>query len=212
MDVADTPEKATRWRRRKTARPPEILDAALLVFAEKGFAGARMEDIAARAGVTKGTIYLYFQNKEAVFKSLVRDSIGTTLQGVLDATRTFDGSARDLLRFVLTTMGRFLTTSDRAVLPKIILGESGNFPELARFYREEIIARGLGMLTGIMRHGMERGEFRQMNSEHAAKLAIAPMLLIALWRTTFAQFDPEPFDYESFAADHIETFLKGLSP
>src|SRR5678815_5631472 len=105
----------TRWRRRKEARPNEILEAALAIFAEKGFAGARMEDIAERAGVTKGTIYLYFENKEAVFKSLVRDSIGTTIDGVLDAARTFDGSARDLLVFVLTTMGRFLTTSDRVV-------------------------------------------------------------------------------------------------
>jgi AcrR family transcriptional regulator len=212
MELERNAAKAARWRRRKTARPSEILDAALQVFAEKGFTGARMEDIAVRAGVTKGTIYLYFQNKEAVFKSLVRDSIGTTLQGVRDATRTFDGSARDLLRFVLTTMGGFLTTSDRAVLPKIILGESGNFPELARFYREEIIAHGLGMLTGIIERGIERGEFRQINPDHAAKLAIAPMLLIALWRTTFAQFDTEPFDYEGFADTHIQTLMKGLSP
>ena len=72
-----TPEQ--RWTRRKQARPAEILDAALKVFAEKGYAGARMDDIARRAGVTKGTIYLYFENKEAVFKSLVRESIGTTL-------------------------------------------------------------------------------------------------------------------------------------
>jgi AcrR family transcriptional regulator len=208
--TAEKPQ--TRWRRRKDARAPEILDAALSVFAEKGFAGARMEDIAAKAGVTKGTIYLYFQNKEAVFKSLVRDSIGTTLSGVLEASKTFEGSARDLLRFVLTTMGHFLTTSDRVVLPKIILAEAGNFPELLRFYREEIIANGLGVLSGVMARGMERGEFRRMNPDHAARLAIAPMLLSALWRTTFAPFDEEPFDYQGFIAVHIDTLLKGLSP
>jgi AcrR family transcriptional regulator len=212
MELLESAEKAARWRRRKTARPAEILDAALQVFAEKGFAGARMEDIAARAGVTKGTIYLYFQNKEAVFKSLVRDSIGTTLQGVLEASKTFDGSAKDLLRFVLTTMGRFMTTSDRIVLVKIVLGESGNFPELLRFYREEIIAKGLGVLTGVMAHGMARGEFRQMNPDHAARLCIGPMLLAALWRVTFAQFDEEPFDYDGYVETHIQTLLKGLSP
>jgi AcrR family transcriptional regulator len=201
-----------RWKRRKEARPPEILDAALAVFAEKGYAGARMEDIAARAGVTKGTIYLYFQNKEAVFKSLVRDSIGTTLQGVTDISRQFDGSARELLRLVLTTMARFLTTSDRVVLVKVILAESGNFPELLRFYREEIIAKGLGVLTGVMARGMESGEFRQMSPEFAARLCVAPMLFVALWRTTFAQFDKEPFDYQGFVAAHIETLMKGLSP
>jgi AcrR family transcriptional regulator len=207
-----TPQRDRRWKRRKEARPPEILDAALAVFAEKGFAGARMDDIAARAGVSKGTIYLYFQNKEAVFKSLVRDSIGTTLEGVTDASHDFEGSARDLLQFVLTTMARFLTTSDRVVLVKVILAESGNFPELLRFYREEIIARGLALLTGVMVRGMESGEFRRMNPDFAARLCVAPMLFVALWRTTFAQFDTEPFDYQGFVAAHIETLMKGLSP
>lgn len=204
--------RESRWKRRKEARPPEILEAALAVFAEKGFAGARMEDIAARAGVTKGTIYLYFQNKEAVFKSLVRDSIGTTLEGVTDASRHFEGSARELLRLVMTTMARFLTTSDRVVLVKVILAESGNFPELLRFYREEIIAKGLALLTGVMARGMESGEFRKMNPDFAARLCVAPMLFAALWRTTFAQFDTEPFDYQGFVAAHIETLTKGLAP
>jgi hypothetical protein len=131
---------------------------------------------------------------------------------VLEASKTFDGSAKDLLRFVLTTMGRFMTTSDRIVLVKIVLGESGNFPELLRFYREEIIAKGLGVLTGVMAHGMARGEFRQMNPDHAARLCIGPMLLAALWRVTFAQFDEEPFDYDGYVETHIQTLLKGLSP
>jgi AcrR family transcriptional regulator len=162
--------------------------------------------------VTKGTIYLYFENKEAVFKSLVRDSIGTTIDGVLDAARTFDGSARDLLVFVLTTMGRFLTTSDRVVLPKIVLAESGNFPELVRFYREEIIAKGLGVLTSVIARGIENGEFRAIEPDFAARLCVAPMLFIALWRTTFATLEREPFDYDGFIRTHIETLLRGLAP
>ncbi len=206
----DRPEG--RWQRRKDARRPEILEAALAVFAEKGFAGARMEDIAVRAGVTKGTIYLYFQNKDAVFKSLVRDSIGTTIDGVVSAAENIDGSARELLTFVLTTMGRFLTTSDRVVLPKIILAESGNFPELVRFYRDEIIAKGLGVLTAVVARGVAQGEFRAINPDFAARLCIAPMLFIALWRTTFASLDSEPYDYDGFVATHIETLMKGLAP
>src|ERR1700691_6409159 len=101
----DTP---ARWRRRKEARPQEILDAALMVFAEKGYASARMDDIAARAGVTKGTIYLYFDGKEAVFKTLVRDSIGDTLQRVIETAHRFEGSAADRLRLMLPTIGRLL--------------------------------------------------------------------------------------------------------
>src|ERR1700743_2411208 len=123
--LADSP---TRWTRRKEARPTEILDAALKVFAEKGYAGARMDDIARRAGVTKGTIYLYFENKEAVFKTLVRDSIGATLMGVTSAVQSFEGSAREMLTFALNAMAHLLTNSDRVVLPKIIIADSGNFP------------------------------------------------------------------------------------
>src|SRR5580765_1829836 len=95
------PTSSARWTRRKEARPSEILDAALKEFAEKGYAGARMDDIARRAGVTKGTIYLYFENKEAVFKTLVRDTIGATLAGVTANARDVQGSAKDLLRFAL---------------------------------------------------------------------------------------------------------------
>src|SRR5437773_12079041 len=130
-------EAQLRWRRRKEARPQEILEAALSVFAEKGFAATRMDDIAQRAGVTKGTIYLYFNSKEEVFKSLVRESIGETINRVSENASAFQGSARELLVFVIRAIGSFLRTSDRVVLPKIILAEAGNFPELLRFYRFE---------------------------------------------------------------------------
>src|ERR1700759_3068260 len=153
---------AARWTRRKQARPAEILDAALKVFAEKGYAGTRMDDIARRAGVTKGTIYLYFESKEAVFKSLVRDTIGTTLAGVAAGVQNFQGPAKDLIRFALTTMGHLLTASDRVVLPKIIIAESGNFPELARFYREEIIERGMALMASLIERGITQGEFRKV--------------------------------------------------
>jgi AcrR family transcriptional regulator len=200
-----------RWRRRKDERPQEILDAALAVFAERGFAAARMDDIAARAGVTKGTIYLYFENKDAMFKALVRESIGAQLGQVLDNVRAFDGKASDLLRMVVTTVGEFLRTSDRVVLPKIIVAEAGNFPELARFYREEIIDKGLGAMAGVIARGIARGEFRKMDPQHAARLCIAPILLAAVWRTTFAQFDAAPYDYHGLLETHLDVLLRGFS-
>lgn len=202
---------APRWRRRKDARPQEILEAALACFAEKGFAAARMDDIAKRAGVTKGTIYLYFQNKEAVFKALVRESIGTQVAQVADNARVFDGKASDLLRIAVMTVGEFLRTSDRVVLPKIIVAEAGNFPELARFYREEIIDKGLGAMSAVIARGIERGEFRNVDPQHAARLCIAPVLLAAVWRTTFAQFDVTPYDYQGFLETHLDVLLRGLA-
>ena len=200
-----------RWTRRKQARPNEILDAALKVFAEKGFAGARMDDIARRAGVTKGTIYLYFENKEAVFKTLVRDSIGATLAGVTAGTRDFQGSAKDLLRFALGAMAHLLTTSDRVVLPKIIIAESGNFPELARFYREEIVDKGIALMSGLIERGIAQGEFRRVPVEHAVRLCIAPVLLGAMWRVTFAQFDADPYDYKGLIDTHLDVLFRGLA-
>ncbi|MGD0864077.1 MAG: TetR/AcrR family transcriptional regulator [Rhizomicrobium sp.] len=209
MDTdTDTP---TRWRRRKEARPQEILEAALMVFAEKGYASARMDDIAARAGVTKGTIYLYFDNKEAVFKTLVRDSIGDTLARVVEAAERFEGSASDLLRLMLRTIGQFVRTSDRVVLPKIVIGELGNFPELMRFYREEVVEKGLAALGSVISRGVARGEFRDVAPEHAARLCIAPILLAAVWRTTFARIDSETYDLEGLIETHIDVLLRGLA-
>ena len=126
---------AKRWRRRKDARPPEILDAALAVFAQKGFAATRLDDVAAKAGITKGTIYLYFDSKQALFEALARQSVGAQIDQVTAQLAAFPGSSADLLRFVLTTMGRFAMTSDRVVLPRLVLAEAANFPELAEFWR-----------------------------------------------------------------------------
>jgi len=209
--MMDAPSGQRRWQRRKDARPQEILDAALSLFAEKGFAATRMDDIASRAGVTKGTIYLYFQSKEEVFKSLVRESIGTTLSSVIENAGAFEGSARALLKLVLRTVGRFMLTSDRIVLPKIVLAEAGNFPELVRFYRSEIIEKGLALLSSVFARGIASGEFRSdVKPEHAARLAIAPVLLAALWRTTFAPLEAEPYDLEGLIEAHLAVFLKGL--
>jgi AcrR family transcriptional regulator len=202
---------AVRWTRRKQARPSEILEAALSVFAQKGYAGTRMDEIARRAGVTKGTIYLYFESKEAVFKSLVRDTIGAMLAGVTADIGNFQGSAKDLIRFALDAMAHLLTTSDRVVLPKIIIAESGNFPELARFYREEIIDRGLALLSSLIERGIAQGEFRRVPLQHAVRLCIAPVLLGAIWRVTFSQFDTEPYDYKGLIDTHLDVLFHGLS-
>ena len=209
--MLSNPSQPQRWKRRKAARPQEILEAAMGVFAAKGYAGTRMEDIAREAGVTKGTIYLYFENKETVLKALVRGSIGSTIDQVTGQVQNFTGSTPELLRFVLTAMGQFIVMSDRVVLPKIVVAEAGNFPELARFYRTEIIDKGLGLMTGVIARGIARGEFRPVVPAHAARLCIAPLLLAAIWRTTFAQFDTEPYDYQGLTETHIETLLRGLA-
>ncbi len=201
-----------RWRRRKEARPQEILEAAIGVFAERGFAAARMDEIAARADISKGTIYLYFESKEAVFKALVRETISARIGEITSIVEKHDGPTPALLTAALRNFGQFVATSDRVVLPKIVIAEAGNFPDLARFYREEVIERGLALLGGIVARGIERGEFRAMPTEHAVRLIMAPLLIIMLWRTTFARFDKTPYDYNGLIEAHIKTILKGLAP
>jgi AcrR family transcriptional regulator len=203
---------AKSWTRRKRARPGEILEAAMAVFAEKGFAASRMEDIAARAGVTKGTIYLYFPSKEEVFKTLVRDFIGSTLADVARQAAAYDGSVREFLTMFFTMAGEIIREGKRTVFPKIIISESGNFPELARFYREEVIDTAMGLMAGVIARGMERGELRKMPVPDVIRLVAAPLVMGIIWRTTFAQFDSEPVDYERLFATHVDVLLRGLAP
>jgi AcrR family transcriptional regulator len=204
-------EIGTRWRRRKDARPQEILEAALKVFAEKGFAATRLEEIAARAGVAKGTIYLYFPSKEAVFTALVKEKLGGRVTAFADLAKGHEGPVAPLLASLLRAIGYFIRTSDYVVLPKIVIAEAGNFPHLARMYRDEVILRGMALLGGVIEAGMKRGEFRTLPVEHAVRMCLAPLLFIAVWRTTFDQFDAKPYDYEGLVEDHITTILRGLS-
>jgi AcrR family transcriptional regulator len=203
--------EAQRWTRRKDARAPEILEAALACFAEKGFAGTRMDDIAARAGITKGTIYLYFESKDAVFKALARQSIGERIATVTEQLKGADAPAADQLSFVIGALGHFAATSDRVVLPRVLLAEAGNFPDLAEFWRREIIDRGLGLFQGIIARGIARGEFRKVEPGHAARLCVAPLLVMILWRTLFGRFDAAPYDYQGLVETHIATLLQGLA-
>jgi AcrR family transcriptional regulator len=203
--------KTQRWTRRKEARAPEILEAALACFAQKGFVATRMDDIAARAGITKGTIYLYFDGKEALFKALARQSIGAQLARVSDEIAASDAPSAALLRLVVTGMGEFARTSDRVVLPRVLLAEAGNFPELAEFWRREIIDRGLGLFETIIRRGVARGELRAVDPAHAARLCAAPFLVMVFWRTVFGKFDAEPYDYQGLIETHVQTLLHGLA-
>ena len=212
MDTS-TPERHLRhWQRRKQARPGEILEAALAVFAEKGFAAARMEDIAIKAGVTKGTIYLYFPSKEEVFKSLAREHVGQSLLLATEAAQAYEGTAFDFLNVFYARFASVVLMSEIAVLPKIIIGESGNFPELARFWREEVIEKATAMLSAVIAKGIARGEIRDLPIDHIAKLAVAPVLMCLVWRTTFEKTSDRVFNYPDYLATHCDVFFKGLAP
>jgi len=206
-----TQTNAQRWRRRKDARPAELLDAALDVFFEKGFAAARLEDIAARAGVSKGTVYLYFDSKEDVFDALVRAIPQANVETVRALAADPAIPADQMLARVLQFIGGVLRDPRMIKFPRLIVGEAANFPKLAETYKREVISRGLAILLAIIERGIREGCFREVDPKHAAYAAMAPLLFVAIWRTTFEQFDEVPLDAEGFIAQHVATFLRGLA-
>jgi AcrR family transcriptional regulator len=201
----------------KRSRPPReerlagLLDAALEEFADKGFAAARMEDIAARAKVAKGTIYLYFPSKEAVFEQLVRSLVVPNLERAEAMAAAHEGPVGPLLRQLLALLGSIVRDSRLVVLPRLIIGELHRFPALARFYRAEVLDRGLGLIAAMHERGVEQGEFRPQDSEAVARLVVAPVLLMAIWRTVFAPVTERPFDPGTVLEAHADVLLRGLA-
>jgi AcrR family transcriptional regulator len=210
--TAATPSPRPRRRtRRKDARPGEILAAALAIFAEHGFAATRLEDVARRAGVSKGTIYLYFPNKEALFRAVVRQGLVPNIAAMEALASSHTGSAASLLGEIAARM-LALTESDLAVIPRLVLTESGNFPNLARFYAEEVATRGRSLIAGIIAGGIARGEFRPLDVQTVVSLFAAPILLILLWRTSVARHGIVPLDPQALLKTHLEVLFRGLAP
>jgi AcrR family transcriptional regulator len=198
-----------RWRRRKEARPDEILVAALASFAERGFAATRLEDVAARAGISKGTLYLYFNGKEELFEAVVRATLVPNLERLEALTATFEGPSGVLLERLLLTIGGVVDSRVGAI-PKLVIAEAGNFPDLARFYLDEVVRRGLRLIGTILRRGIERGEFRQIDVDHTVFCVIAPMLIAALWKNSLEPHDDAPLDAQALARAHLDLLLRGL--
>jgi AcrR family transcriptional regulator len=200
----------TRWRRRKEARPEEILAAALESFAERGFAATRLEDVAARAGISKGTLYLYFKSKEELFKAVVRETLLPNLARLETMVGSFEGPSALLLEQLLLTIGGVLGSRIGAI-PKLVIAEAGNFPDLARFYFDEVIQRGLGLIARILRRGIARGEFRPIDVDRAVFCVIAPMLIAALWKNSLEPYGKAaPLDADALARAHLDLLLRGL--
>lgn len=200
-----------RWHRRKEERPAEILDAALEEFVAKGFAATRLEDIARRAGCTKGTIFLYFENKQELFKEVVRASVVPRLQRAEQIVEQHQGSMDELLGKVLRARWEGLQHSSLSGLPKLMFSEARNFPDLARFYHDEIVQRSQAILERILRTGIERGEFRPLDVPHVARVAVTPMLLAALWRHSFHDCVAAKLDPDAYFEAALDLLRRGIA-
>lgn len=202
--------KQPRWQRRAEERPSEICAAALEVFAEKGFAAAKLDEIAKRAGVSKGTLYLYFSDKEELFRAVVRDTVAPNIDAVRAATEGADLPFDQIARIFLTRFAEVTKQLPVGAVAKVVIGESRNFPELAKVWHDQVASRALAMLAGLIEKAQERGEVRPGDPRLHAFSLVGPMLMGVLWRETLEPAGGAPLDIESLAKQHSETVLSGL--
>jgi AcrR family transcriptional regulator len=201
---------APKWRRRKDARPSDIVAAALSIFSEKGFAGARIEEIARRAGVSKGTVYLYFETKSDLFRAVVHQAIIPNIAEIEAMVLNLDLPFADIVRMLLPRFAGLVTARPIGAVVKMVIGESRNFPELARVWHDEVISRGLGLLSALVERGQQRGEIRPVDPRACAFSIMGPMLMGVLWREILMPVGGAEIDLTAIAAQHAETVLAGL--
>ena len=202
---------AARRKRRKDDRPREITRAAQAEFAEHGFAAARVAEIARRAGVSKGLVFVYFPTKAALFQAVVRGSIVPVIDGIGEAILADpDTPAPAQLRFVVDTFYREIVLTERRRILHLVIAEGAKFPELADHYYHETIEKGRALLSGIVERGIRRGEFARCGVETHPEIIMAPALLAALWALLFSA--AAPLDAEAFKDLHLEMVLRALRP
>lgn len=199
-----------KFRRRKAERPGEILAAAMAVFAERGFAGARLEEIAARAGVSKGAIYLYFATKEDIFRAAVEQVIAPNVEQVRQALAAHPGPFADLLKLVMAQVLQVMGGTPAGGVAKMVIGEARNFPELARVWHDRLVSQTIAALAGAIEAAQKRGEIRAGDPRLFAMQIMAPMLMGVIWRETFTPIGAPDIDLEKLIAQHVEVLLGGL--
>jgi len=207
--ILKCPKHECRWRRRKDARPEEILDAALDLFTEKGYSSTRMIDIAKKAGISKGTLYLYFDSKEIVFEELVKTILSPMVDEAETAISQFQGSSTELIQEFVAGWWANIWHSKLSGIPKLIFSEAGNFPDMATFYTDTIVKRVRGLFEKIIQQGITDKEFKECDVKTAARLLMAPVIQATIWKHSLRPYDDE-LDDKKYIELHLEIFLRGL--
>ena len=205
-------EVHAKRERRKEARPGELLDAALDLFVEKGFAATRAEEVAARAGVSKGTLFLYFPSKEELFKAVVRKNISGRFAEWREEFEVFEGSSADMLRYCLKVWWERVGATKASGITKLIFSEARNFPEIAAFYQQEVVAPGHTLIRRVLQRGIDSGEFRVSDLDYAIFSVTAPMIYLIMMKHSLCACMPLdcPLDPERYIGSQIDILLHGL--
>lgn len=199
--------------RRKDARPGELLEAALELFVEKGFAATRAEEVARRAGVSKGTLFLYFASKEELFKAVVRENISGKFGQWNAEFDNFQGSTADLLRYCMKAWWERVGSHKVSGITKLMMSEASNFPELAAFYQDEVIRPGQELIARVLQRGIDRGEFRALDLQYGVYTVIAPLLFLATWKHSIGSHCAAAvaLNPERYLETQAQTILHGLT-
>eukprot|EP01030_Chromulinospumella_sphaerica_P000237 gene237-239_t len=202
----------TKRERRKEARPGELLEAALDLFVEKGFAATRVDEVAARAGVSKGTLFLYFPSKEELFKAVVRENIAGRFAEWNNELESFVGTTSEVLRYCYQVWWERIGATKASGITKLMLSEAQNFPEIAQFYQQEVILPGQALVRRILERGIARGEFRPVNLDYAVYLVLAPMIFLTLWKHSLGACVPDSMEMtpEQYIETQADNILHGL--
>ncbi|HEX4843284.1 MAG TPA: TetR/AcrR family transcriptional regulator [Limnobacter sp.] len=199
-----------RWTRRKQERPQELLEAALTIFSEKGFTAARLEDVAKSAGVSKGTVYLYYSNKEELLKAVVKEHVSPIVEEAKRLQEPGKSSAT-LIREAIHLWWLKYGSTKLSAITKIVLSEANAFPDLARFFYDEVVKPWWDYLESILKRGVARGEFTDIDTEYAAKVLCAPLVTLGIWKRTMdvcCGLETNPLRY---IEAHIQMVLNGLT-
>jgi AcrR family transcriptional regulator len=204
-------ERGPKFRRRAEARPDEVLDAALELFIEKGFAATRVEDIARRAGLSKGAVYLYFPSKEAVLEGLVRRAIIPIADTALEALKNYEGDPRVVITMVIKMLGQRFADPRMVAVPRVVFREVLGFPHLAEMYRTEVLDKVIPVATGLIRRGVEQGYLRQVDPELTIRSIVGPLMLHLVLAEVFGMQPEGGLQFDKLVDNHLTILFDGLS-
>ena len=200
-------------QRRKEARPQELLDAALDLFVEKGFAATRSEEVAVRAGVSKGTLYLYYPSKEELLKEVIRANVVNQIVEGTDIIRQFEGTTSELLALILRLWWERVGETRASGILKLMMSEARNFPDIARFYVDEVIEPSHAMLAAMVQRGVDRGEFRAVEVDDVVHALVGPLLFLVMNKHSLgACAAGHELDPKAIIEAQIDLVLHGLEP
>ena len=199
-------------RRQKEARPQQLLDAALMLFVEKGFAATRAEEVAQRAGVSKGTLYLYYPSKEELLKAVIREHLSSRIAAGAAAADKHRGTAAELLREVFSRWWLDVFDSPTSGVFKLIITEVRNFPDIAEFYSREVVQPGEQLIARIVQRGVDSGEFDGLDVAAVVHSLVLPMVMLCLHKHSLGACAAhhEDFDAHAFIHSHIDLVIRGL--